>query len=76
MSTPLMIADRHNSNPDVLRVLIENGADVAIKINDYRALDYADENWELKGTDAYKLLRKKTLSIIGAVVAHKHMHNM
>ena len=76
--TPLMhAADRHcdgdiHSNPDALLVLIENGADVAIKVNNYRALDYADENWELKGTDAYKLLRKKTLSKIGATVTHKH----
>ena len=77
--TPLMhAAERSNdgdihSNPDALRVLIENGADVAIKDGDnYRALDYASENRELEKTDAYKLLRKKTLFKIGVTVAHKH----
>ena len=58
--TPLLLAARSNSNSDVLRVLIDNGADVAFKDKEGKnALDYADENEGLKGTDAYNLLRKK-----------------
>ena len=52
-----------NPNHDVLRILIDSGADVGIKSKEGKtALDYAEENEELKGTDALNLLRKKTLS--------------
>ena len=72
--TPLMYAAERN-NPDVLQVLLDNGADVSIKncrrekALDYNewyfgknALDYAEENEELRGTEAYNLLREKTFS--------------
>ena len=56
--TPLMFAAENNRNPDVLRVLIENGASVPIKDKKGKsALDYAGENCNLKGTDAYSLLK-------------------
>jgi len=49
-------------NPDVLRILIDNGADVSIKDeNGKRALDYAVANENFKGTNAYDLLREITL---------------
>ena len=61
--TPLMQAATYNSNPKILRTLIENGADVAAKNKEGKtALDYAERNEKLKGTDAYNLLREKTLS--------------
>ena len=60
--TALMFAARHNSNPDVVTELLKNDADVSIKsIEGKNALDYANENENLKGTDAYELLRQKTL---------------
>jgi ankyrin repeat protein/transposase-like protein len=59
--TALMFAAGGNSNPDVITTLIENGADVTIKSNEgKRALDYAEENENLIGTEAYNLLRQKT----------------
>jgi ankyrin repeat protein len=52
---------RYNSNPRIVRTLIENGAETSIKSDEGKnALDYADENKELKGTEAYNLLRQKT----------------
>ena len=61
--TPLMLAALQNSNPDVLRVLIDKGADVAMKnTNGKTALDYAGENEALKETHVYSLLREKTFS--------------
>ena len=62
--TPLMFAARNNSNLEVLQVLIENGADVnAADSDSKRALDYAEENEALRGSDALILLREKTLSV-------------
>ena len=61
--TPLMLAVRYNGSPEVLKLLIEMGADVSIKDKEgKRALDYADENEGLKRTDEYNLLRQKMLS--------------
>ena len=58
--TPLMIAARQNLNSEVIRFLIESGADVGVKNKEgKRALDYAEWNENLKGTDVYNLLRKK-----------------
>ncbi len=58
--TPLIAATK-NPTPDVLRILIENGADVNIVLsNGKKALDFANENENLRGTDAYKLLQQKT----------------
>ena len=62
LTTPLMYATEYNSNPEILQNLLENGADAAITNYDgMRALDYAERNEALKGTDAYNLLREKTL---------------
>jgi cellulase/cellobiase CelA1 len=54
--TPLSIAACVNANPEVLRVLIDNGADVAIedKIGN-RALNYAEKKKELKSTEVYDI---------------------
>ena len=63
--TALMVAAGINSNPEVITVLINNGADVSIRSNEGKnALDYANENENenLRGTDAYDLLRQKTLN--------------
>jgi ankyrin repeat protein len=61
--TPLMFAVRWNPKLELFRVLIDKGADVSIKDSRGRtALDHAEEIKNLKGTDAYKLLREKTLA--------------
>jgi ankyrin repeat protein len=62
--TPLMYAVL-NGNNEIIPILIENGADVTIKgLIGQKALDYADYNEKVKGTDVYKLLREKTLSTL------------
>jgi ankyrin repeat protein len=59
--TALMLAARYNRNPDVINALLNNGANAKIKDHDGRmAIDYAEQNKNLKDTDA--LLRLKTLS--------------
>jgi ankyrin repeat protein len=61
--TALMFAAESNSNPDIIRTLIENGADVIAEDHYGKtALDYAEDNENLKGTEAYNLLREKTHS--------------
>ena len=61
--TSLMLAAMVNPNPEALRILIENGANVAVRDKyGHIALDYANRNEKLKGTDALNLLREKTLS--------------
>jgi len=56
--TPLMLAARYSPNPEILRIMLENGADVSLKSSEGKnALDYADENERIKGTEEYKLLR-------------------
>jgi len=61
--TPLILAARRNSNHYILPILIENGANVMAKDEDGKmALDYAELNRALKGTDEYNLLREKTLA--------------
>ena len=54
--TPLMIAAQYSSNPDILRLLIENKADVGIKDKEgKRAIDYAEGNEQLKQLQSYNL---------------------
>ena len=58
--TPLMPAARNNSNPEVLTVLLDAGANAKAKDNEGKtALDYARENEKLKDTGALKLLEDK-----------------
>ena len=58
-----MFAARYNSNPEVLKALLETGVDAKAKNNEGRtALDHARENEKLKGTDALKLLEERTNS--------------
>lgn len=60
--TALMVAAFFNSEPEVIRVLIEAGADVGIKDEKgYFAINYARENHDIYGTDAFRLLEKLTL---------------
>ncbi|MFW6025874.1 MAG: ankyrin repeat domain-containing protein [Candidatus Woesearchaeota archaeon] len=48
------MASRYNSNPEVINVLLNNGADGSIKCEKGKmAFDYAKDNKGLKGTDAY-----------------------
>ena len=57
----MTVAAYNNSNPEVLMVLLEAGADAKAKNNAGKtALDYARENERLKGTWALKLLEEKT----------------
>ncbi|MCL2165506.1 MAG: ankyrin repeat domain-containing protein, partial [Oscillospiraceae bacterium] len=54
--TPLMIAAQYSSNHDILRLLIENKADVGIKDKEgKRAIDYAEGNEQLKRLQSYNL---------------------
>jgi len=60
-SSPLMIAARHNKNPEVITVLLKAGADVKAKNNDGKtALDCAKNNESIKGTQAMKELEEAT----------------
>lgn len=52
--TALMHAAGFNENPKVIHVLLEAGADAkARSIEGKRAIDYAEENEDIKGTEAY-----------------------
>ena len=56
-ATPLQFAAWNNSNPSVIKALIEGGADPAARDEDGKiSFDYAEDNEALKGTDAYWLL--------------------
>lgn len=57
-ATALMLA-AWRSSPMIVSILLEAGADAAIKNDDgKRAIDYAEENEKLKGTEAYKQLQE------------------
>jgi len=57
----LTVAAYNNPTPEVLKVLIEAGADAKAKSNVGKtALDYARENEKLKDSGALKLLEEKT----------------
>jgi CDK inhibitor PHO81 len=50
--TPLMFAALRNSNPDVLHTLLDLGADTSpVDRRGLRAIDYAEQNGNLSGTD-------------------------
>ena len=60
-TTPLMIAAGNNPNPEVLKALLEAGADAKAKNNEGKtAFDYARMNEKLKDTEALRLLEEKT----------------
>jgi len=51
---PLFEAARYNSNPEVIRVLLDAGADPrATDFRGKKAIDYADENPALRGSEVY-----------------------
>jgi ankyrin repeat protein len=57
-TTALMAAAGSNQNPDVISTLLKAGADPkAIDRKGKKAFDYAQNNEELKGTDAYQELQ-------------------
>jgi len=57
-STPLILAAQYSSNPDVLQVLIDNGASIDIQDKKgKRAIDYAEQNEALAGSSIFDLLR-------------------
>jgi ankyrin repeat protein len=56
--TPLMLAAMNNQNPEIITTLLVAGAKAKEKSNDGKtALDYAQWNVNLKGTDAYQKLK-------------------
>ena len=56
-STALMIAAGRNPNPEVINKLLDAGANARAEDNEGRlAIDYAQVNQRLKGTDAYRRL--------------------
>jgi len=60
--TPLMHAAASSSTLAIMQILLEGGSDVLIKDNNGRtALYHAERNEALRGTEAYYLLREKTL---------------
>jgi ankyrin repeat protein len=57
--TALMYAAETNQNPEVITTLLKSGADAKAKDNAGKtALDYAQDNENLKGTDAYRQLQE------------------
>jgi ankyrin repeat protein len=57
--TVLMAAAHSNPNPEVITVLLKAGADAKVmNAHGKTALDYAQENEKLKGTDAYNKLEE------------------
>jgi ankyrin repeat protein len=57
--TALMYAAWENPNPEVIATLLNAGADVKAKSNSGKTpLDYAQDNENLKSTDAYRQLEK------------------
>jgi hypothetical protein len=57
--TPLIRAAENNSNPEVISLLLKSGADARIKDSGgKRAIDFAGQNDNLKGTAAFTQLKK------------------
>ncbi|GHT01743.1 hypothetical protein AGMMS50276_30410 [Synergistales bacterium] len=57
--TALMAAAGGNPNPEVISILLKSGADAqASDISRKRAIDYAEKNDKLKGTQAFKQLQE------------------
>ncbi|MBM7623171.1 ankyrin repeat domain-containing protein [Sporohalobacter salinus] len=55
--TPLMIAAAQNNNSEVAAELIKQGADIEYEFNGRTAVDFADENTALKGSEVYQRLK-------------------
>lgn len=56
-ATDLIFAAANTSNPEVISVLIEKGADTQVKDKDgKRAIDHASKNKNIKDTKAYQEL--------------------
>ena len=69
--TTLMIAARYNRNPEVIRVLLESGADVnAIDLRWNKAIVFAERNRALRGTDSFALLLQGTSKIGNTQLSH------
>ena len=57
----MMHAAEWNPNPDVVRLLLNAGADAKVKDNQgMMALDYAENNAMLAGTEVYRQLEEKS----------------
>jgi len=62
-NTALILAARYNQNPEVTMTLLKAGADVNLRNKSgWLAIDYARQNQNLKGTDAYSQLQADTSS--------------
>ena len=61
--TPLMFAAHHAKNPDVLMTLLDNGADRTLwSAEQKRAVNYAMDNPNVKGTQAFKAINNVLVS--------------
>ncbi|MGA2640617.1 MAG: SUMF1/EgtB/PvdO family nonheme iron enzyme [Spirochaetia bacterium] len=58
--TPLIYAAESSPNPEVIIVLLRAGADAKRKAQGKSAIDFAQDNEKLKGTDAYRQLQEAT----------------
>ena len=58
--TALLAAATLNTNPEIISTLLHFGADANAEIGRSRALDYARKNPSLKGTQAYRELKRAT----------------
>ncbi|MCL1876223.1 MAG: ankyrin repeat domain-containing protein, partial [Synergistaceae bacterium] len=57
--TALMMAAAQNKNPEIISILLKNGADAQAKDKDGKsAIDYARKNDKLKNTDAVRELEE------------------
>jgi|SRR5208337_1285414 len=57
--TPLMFAAQYNQDPEVIATLLKAGADAKAKDSEGKtAVDYAQDNDALIGTDAYRQLQE------------------
>ncbi|MGM0601533.1 MAG: ankyrin repeat domain-containing protein [Candidatus Rifleibacteriota bacterium] len=59
----MMQAAAHNSEPKIITILVEAGADINARDKSGKtAFDYAKDNKHIKGSKAYKKLKDASIS--------------